>query len=197
MPNVHRISAAALLLMALGLGLLYHHAPYFWAARVATIVGALLPAVYLARRMQSEFATACATVIAMMLCWTLAAGLLVSDPWLAFRPYQFSVVASQWLLVAIWCAWARDTAPGASWRRKSPIALLGASLAATGAILATVAHWVIGYGDRLPPEPWHETRSNGPTDMLSIVAPGLLVPEMIMIAIAVMVAAPVLLLVRR
>lgn len=186
--NPHRVSAIALLLMALGLGILYHHAPYFWAARVAAIVGALLPAVYLARRMPSKLAAACSLVIAMLLVWTLAAGLLVSDPWLAYQPYQFAVVASQWLLFAIWSLWWLETL--------SPVAVIGGLLAAGGATMATVAHWIIGYGDRVPPDPWADPRVAGPADMLSRVAPGLLVPEAVMIGIAVVVAA-VAFLVRR
>jgi hypothetical protein len=178
-----RTSAVALVLMALGLGLLYHHAPYWWAARTATIVGALLPAVYLARRTTNRVAAAAALVIAMMLCWTLVAGLFVSDPQLSYQPYQFAVVASQWLLVAIWALWWHQT--------RCWIAPIGGVLATGGAIMATVAHWIIGYGERIPPAPWDDPRVTGPVDMLSRVAPGLLVPEAVQIVVAGVVAAAV------
>lgn len=187
-----RISAVALLLMALGLGILYHHAPYFWAARTATIVGALLPAVFLARRMPSRLAAVLAAVIAMLLGWTLGAGLLTSDPWLAYRPYQVAVVGSQWLLLAIWGLWWHETAGDRALWRACPVALLGVLLAAGGASMATLAHWEVGYRST-PPAPWDDPRINVPADMLSRVAPELLAPEAIQIGIAVGVAAVVFL----
>lgn len=191
--NDARISAVALLLIALG-QIAYHHAWYYLASRVCTIVFVLLPAVFLARRMpQSRIAKALAAVIALLMVGTLAGGLWWSnDPWLAYRPYQFSVVVSQWLLLAIWGLWWLETVGDGPLWRGCPVALLGLFLVAGGASMATIVHWEVGYS-KPPPATWDDPRVTGPVDMISRVAPGLLVPEAIQIGIAVAVAMVVFL----
>lgn len=183
-----RTSANALLLMALGLGLLYHAGPWPWASRTLTLAGAALPAIYLARRVGTPLARLLDAAVVGCLVVTLATGLLVEDAVASYRVYAVATVVAQWTLVAIWALWWAASVPGVRWWRRCPVAVLGALLAAIGATIATVVHLVRGQAE--PPPPWAEWRGGewGPVDMVSRVATELLPVEAGMIGLAVAVA---------
>jgi hypothetical protein len=191
MPSLTRTSADAGIAMALGLGLLYHAGPWYWASRALTVIGIALPIVILAYALLRSHPTSVQAAVATIALQAVGALALVvltmnfggSGP-LPYRFYALANILSQIALSIVWIAWLT-----VAWR--SVLAWLGTAGAMIGTVgFAMNAHLrfvgpMLGPDAYVPPDPWCSTRSGecGPVDMLSRVAPDLVTPEAIMAAL--------------
>lgn len=182
-----RTSAYALLLMALGLGVIYHAGPWPWMSRSLTLAGSLAPALLLAGQMRTARRADDGPAVATMLIAALFLSTFLiqikpgADPMMVYANYAVANVAAQCLLAGLWVAWARDA-------RGEVIALVGATLAAIGAAMAAYVHIYKGLwlGLANPPEPWAEWRSGdyGAVDAFSRMATEMIPPEAFMMSLA-------------
>lgn len=178
--------------------ILYHAAPWPWASRSLSMLGALIPAWALLTRAdprESEFLYALSGALLATSFWFVvtfltnlttpiaAAPAKVVD---AYRIYVPTYITAQCLLTICWYAWWRAGAP---WP-----ALGGAFLAALGTVTSAYVHAQRSAEDVLAMHPWRYMwePGAGPVDVISRVAPQLASVEVLVLggaSIALAVAA--------
>lgn len=156
--------------------ILYHAAPWPWASRGLSMLGALIPAWALLaesdlREHRLLFVLllhgSFACLVAVLLNYETPLDAEADAMLLAHRFYVFAYIATQCLLAICWYVWWRVGAP---WP-----ALGGGILAAFGTIMSAYAHGQRSVDDILAMPPWRYMwePGAGPIDVLSRVAPKL------------------------
>lgn len=177
----NRVSANAMLAMAVGLVLLYHAGPWPWATHTLSVLGSALPLwvlgwpdehkpMWIAPWMASW-------VVGTLALYTMTASLL---DWHALATYAWSFVMAQALMTLVWLGWADELVN--SW-----VAWLATALAAIGTCIAAYVHLWLPDPRPLPMWAWLPGGDWGSSDAVSAIAGWLLVPEAAMFWIAVAV----------